>query len=232
MTQRRRRRSGTDDPSRGHDRRGRTTTSDDATAEGRTEGKGELTRRAILDAAIERFGREGYRRTSVADITRSAGVGGTVAYAYFSNKEALFLAALDEDAAAVINEGLSEFMEDPDPRSWRQTLIASLVDALDHHPLARRVLAGLEPEATDRVIDIPAMLELRKAIVERLREDQLAGVIRSDIDPVAIGNGAVTIIVSLLMSVLQFGRRGVDVYGPDVFAVFEAALGANPDERR
>lgn len=189
------------------------------------EGKGELTRRAILDAAIERFGREGYRASSVADITRDAGVGGTVAYAYFSNKESLFLAALDEDAAAVIHEGLSEFMEDPDPHSWRQTLIASLVDALDRHPLARRVLSGLEPAATDRVIEIPAMLELRKAIVERLRADQLAGTIRSDIDPVAIGNGAVTIIVSLLMSVLQFGRSGVDVYGPDVFAVFEAALG-------
>jgi AcrR family transcriptional regulator len=194
--------------------------------------KGELTRRAILDAAIERFGREGYRATSVADITRDAGVGGTVAYAYFANKETLFLAALDEDAAAVIHEGLSEFIKDPNAHSWRQTLIATLVDALDRHPLARRVLSGLEPDATDRVIDIPAMLELRKAIVERLRDDQLAGVIRSDIDPVAIGNGAVTIIVSLLMSVLQFGRRGVDVYGPDVFAVFEAALGSNPDQRR
>ena len=45
------------------------------------EGKGELTRRAILDAAIERFGREGYRATSVADVARGAGVGGTVAYA-------------------------------------------------------------------------------------------------------------------------------------------------------
>ena len=68
--------------------------------------KGEQTRRAILDAAIARFGREGYRATSVADIARDAGVGGTVAYAYFPNKEALFLAAIDEDAAAVISEGL------------------------------------------------------------------------------------------------------------------------------
>lgn len=218
MTKRPRRRSG-------HSSRSARSSSRDAAPDTPSGSKGELTRRAILDAAIERFGREGYRATSVADVARGAGVGGTVAYAYFANKEALFLAALDEDAAAVIHEGLSEFMEDPDPHSWRQTLITSLVDALDRHPLARRVLAGLEPDATDRVIEIPAMLELRKAIVERLRADQLAGTIRADIDPVAIGNGAVTIIVSLLMSVLQFGRSGVDVYGPDVFAVFEAALG-------
>ncbi len=70
--------------------------------------KGVQTRNAILAAAIERFGREGYRSTSVADIARHAGVGGTVAYAYFPNKEALFLAAVDEDAAAVIEGGLVE----------------------------------------------------------------------------------------------------------------------------
>ena len=64
--------------------------------------KGEQTRRAILDAAIARFGREGYRATSVADIARDAGVGGTVAYAYFPSKEALFLAAIDEDAAGEV----------------------------------------------------------------------------------------------------------------------------------
>ena len=48
---------------------------------------------ADLAAAIERFGRDGFRATSVADIARDAGVGGTVAYSYFPNKEALFLAA-------------------------------------------------------------------------------------------------------------------------------------------
>jgi AcrR family transcriptional regulator len=51
--------------------------------------KGERTREAILTAAIERFGREGYRATAVADIARDAGVGGTVAYSYFPSKEAL-----------------------------------------------------------------------------------------------------------------------------------------------
>src|SRR5688572_19172741 len=107
--------------------------------------KGAETRQAILTAAIERFGRDGFRATSVADIARDAAVGGTVAYAYFPSKEALFLAALDEDAAAVIHEGLTTVMEDPSVLDWRETLIFTLVAALDDHPLARRVLAGLEP---------------------------------------------------------------------------------------
>ena len=81
-----------------------------------TATKGEQTRQAILDAAIARFGRDGYRATSVADIARDAGVGGTVAYAYFPSKEALFLAAIDEDAAARHPRGAVE-RRSPSPTS-------------------------------------------------------------------------------------------------------------------
>lgn len=192
--------------------------------------KGAQTRQTILEAAIVRFGREGYRATSVADIARDAGVGGTVAYTYFSNKEALFLAAIDEDAAAVIREGLVKAIEDADVEDWRQTLIFTLVDAVGGHPLARRVLAGLEPEVTDRVLEIPALAELRAAIAERIRDEQVAGSVRPDIDPVAIGNGVVSIVLSLLMSVVQVGSGAAVTYGADVAAVFRAAL--DPPGRR
>ena len=192
--------------------------------------KGEQTRQAILDAAVTRFGRDGYRATSVADIARDAAVGGTVAYAYFPNKEALFLAAVDEDAAQVIHEGLSSLLDDGDDHDWRENLIFALVDAVDHHPLARRLLAGLEPDVTDRVLEIPALGELRKAVVERLRGEQAAGSVRDDIDAVSVGNGLVSIVLSLLTSVVQVGGDVAAPYSDDVRAVFEAALA--PPARR
>jgi AcrR family transcriptional regulator len=192
------------------------------------ETKGAQTRRTILDAAIARFGRDGHRATSVADIARDAGVGGTVAYAYFPNKEALFLAALDEDAAAVIHEGVSTVLADPVLPDWRQLLIFTLVEAVEQHPLARRVLAGLEPDVTDRVLEIPALTELRKACADRISSEQLAGRVRDDIDPVAIGNGVVSIMLSLLMSVVQVGTTVAFAYRDDVAAVFEAALEPPP----
>src|SRR5580704_6407101 len=102
------------------------------------ETKGAQTRRAILEAAVARFGRDGYRATSVADIARDAGVGGTVAYAYFPNKEALFLEAIDEDAAAVIEEGVFSVVGQPEIADWRQTLVYTLAGAITGHPLARR----------------------------------------------------------------------------------------------
>jgi AcrR family transcriptional regulator len=193
--------------------------------------KGALTRQAILRAAIDRFGRDGFRATAVADIARDAGVGGTVAYAYFPNKEALFLAAIDEDAAGVIEEGLSTVVDDPSIADWRRLLIFTLVGAVERHPLARRVLAGLEPEVTERVLEIPALAELRKACTERIRTEQAAGTVRTDIDPVAIGNGVISIMLSLLMSVVQVGPHVATSYGDDVAAVFQAALDRTPPRR-
>jgi len=191
-------------------------------------GKGAQTRRAILDAAIARFGREGYRSTSVADIARDAAVGGTVAYAYFPSKEALFFAAVDEDAAGVIEEALSRAFSETNAPDWWQTLVATLVDALKHHPLARRLLAGLEPEVTARVLEMPALAELRKACADQLHTDQRAGTVRDDIDVTAVANGIVAIMLSLLMAVVQVGGDATRLYGADIAAVLDAAIRASP----
>lgn len=194
-----------------------------ATTDPAPTARGEATRQAILRAAIERFGREGYRTTSVADIARDAEVGGTVPYAYFPNKEALFLAAIDTDAAGIISEGLAT-VATGSIGDWREPLVFSLVEGLDAHPLARRLLAGLEPEVTGRVLDIPALNDLRAAVADRIRAEQATGTVRPDIDPTAMGNGLIAIILSLLMSVTQVGGEAATAYAADVGRVFEAAL--------
>jgi len=195
-----------------------------ATADAAFATKGAQTRQAILDAAVVRFGRDGFRATSVADIARDAGVGGTVPYSYFPDKDGLFLAALDDDAAAVIEEGLSHLLEDDDRSNWRDTLFVTLLAAVERHPLARRMLAGLEPDITERVLEIPALNELRAACTERLRAEQRDGTVRDDIDPTAVGNGIVAITLSLLMSVVQLGPAAVARHRDDVAAVLDAAL--------
>src|SRR3546814_14847779 len=95
-------------------------------------------------------------------------------------------------------------------------LVFTLISALDHHPLARRVLAGLEPEVTERVLEIPALGEMRRACAERIRHEQEAGVARPDIDPVSIGNGMVSNVLSLLMSVVPVGQSAALTYRPQV----------------
>src|SRR5207249_580868 len=134
-------------------------------------------------------------------------------------------AAVDEDAAAVIEEGLSSLTDDTDVDQWRRTLMVTLLSAVERHPLARRVLSGLEPEFTVRLLSIPALEQLRKESCERIRTQQLIGQVRADVDAQQIANGLVTIVLSLLMSLLQTGADLATLLGPDVAAVFEAALG-------
>lgn len=189
-----------------------------------TPTKGEQTRRAILDAAIARFGREGYRATSIADVARDAGVGGTVTYTYFPNKEALFLAAVDEDAAALIQRALTEVFAGQLDDDWRRALFFSLIGSVVRHPLARRLLAGLEPDVTARVLEMPVLAEMRKACIEQFRAEQAAGLMRSDIDAAQVANGFVAIQLSLLMSIVQIGTDVAETYADDVSALFRAAL--------
>ena len=56
----------------------------------------------------------------------------------------------------------------------------------------------------------------------------MTGTVRPDIDPVAVGNGIVAIMLSLLMTVIQLGPEATIGYSGDVASVFEAALTTNP----
>jgi AcrR family transcriptional regulator len=187
--------------------------------------KGARTRQHLLDAAVARFGGQGYRGSSVAEIARDVGLSAAAAYVYFPHKEALFLAAVDEDAAAVIDEGLTTIAGSKGTTRWRRALIVTLFESVDRHPLARRVLAGLEPDFTVRLLHIPALEQMRKACGERVRARQLAGLVSPDIDAFTVGSGLVTVVLSLLMSSIQMGVEPATLLGSDVAAFVDAALG-------
>jgi len=53
-------------------------------------------RHRILDAVLDVVGSAGYAATTVADITRAAGISRTTFYEQFASKQAAFLAAYDE----------------------------------------------------------------------------------------------------------------------------------------
>jgi hypothetical protein len=65
---------------------------------------------------------------------------------------------------------------------------------------------------------------VRKVTAERLREQQLTGEARTDIDPDSIANGLTNIVLSVLMSLVQTGADPAELLGVDVLAVFEAVL--------
>ena len=59
------------------------------------------TRDRILDAALDVFARKGYHRATVDDIVRASATSKGAVYHHFPNKEAVFLALVDDFAARV-----------------------------------------------------------------------------------------------------------------------------------
>ncbi len=184
--------------------------------------KGDRTRAALVAAAVTRFAREGYRGTSVADVCRDADLSTTGSYPYFANKEALFVAAADEDVARLIDDAVHLVGIQSDPH-WGNTMMLNLVERLEAHPLAKRIVSGLEPDFTMRLLDIPALEQLRKSVSELMRSLQVTGEMRQDVEPDQMASGIVVIVISLLMAAVQTGGSGFGPVAEDIEAVLDAA---------
>jgi AcrR family transcriptional regulator len=187
-------------------------------------GKGERTRQRLLDIAVQRFAVDGFRRTSVSDIAREAGLTPAAAYAYFAGKEGLFQAAVDTDAGALIEAARSAAAEGASAREQLFLFVGELRERVDDHPLARRVLSGLEPEVAARLLTIPSLVALTTSLADELTEAQTASDIRADVDPAEVAVGLETIVLALLMAELQTGLTVEPERQAGVLAVMDAAL--------
>jgi AcrR family transcriptional regulator len=187
------------------------------------ETKGERTRRRLLELAVARFADQGYRATSVSSIAREAGVTQAAVYAYFPNKEALFEAAVDRDAAGLIAAARAELDEGLPLADQIPVLLLHLRLGVDQHRLARRVLAGQEPEVIARLVDLPALQDITAELAQELRTAQERDELRVDVDVDDLAVGIETVVLALLMSAVQVpGEADQRVTG--VVAVFRALL--------
>lgn len=184
------------------------------------ETKGERTRRRLLEIAVERFGSRGYRSTSVSEIARAAGLTQAAAYAYFDSKEALFQAAVDQDASSMIDQVAAQITDTP-----LDVLVPLLVfhahTLLDEHPLARRVIAGQEPEETVRLVELPALHRFSALLAERLSEGQSTGTLPDTFSADEVANGIEALVLGLLFSMVQSGGTATPRHGRGVVAAFE-----------
>jgi len=195
--------------------------------EGTVETKGERTRRRLLEIAVRRFADDGYRATSVSAVAREAGVSQAAVYAYFANKEALFDAAVDLDAAELIAGARAELDEDLPLVDLIPGLLLHLRLGVERHRLARRVLAGQEPEVIHRLADLPALQDITAELTRRLEAAGVEGVVDPTIDPATLALGVETVVLGLLMSSVQVPGEA-DRRVPAVLAVFQALFRPPP----
>jgi len=101
-----------------------------------------VRRAEILDAAIERFGRNGYENTKWADIADDVGIGPTALYHYFDSKQHCLYVILDEALGDLQERFDAITAAHADPR---QALLAVCADCFvlsEREVLRNRVLVA------------------------------------------------------------------------------------------
>lgn len=101
------------------------------------QARAEVTRRAIIDAAVELFGDSGYGDTDMTDVVKHANTSGGTCYYYFPTKSSL-AAAIIEEANAGIAGAMGPIWESEAPHMHR--LIAAtfrFIAVTENNPTVR-----------------------------------------------------------------------------------------------
>jgi len=193
--------------------------------------KGERTRERLLRAAVDRFGNFGYRATSVSQLSRDAGLTPAAAYAYFEDKETFWLAAIQADLDALRLEVIGSVAHSERPIVDSMLV---LVDGLQRHALARRLMAEGSPHDLQLVLAHPLFAATTRAVAQGLAARQAAGTLPPNAKPEQMALGMETVIFSLVLSVVRAGMEGVPERIGAVVALLQSAMGGPPtaNERR
>lgn len=155
------------------------------------EERSQRSRSLVLDSALALFSRQGYRATSVRDISAKAGVSTGAVYHHFKDKETIFLELLDVYWRAI---------EDPDFPINRALRTGSFPENLeDIGRAARESVALYRPYVTLIYVDVVEFegSHIRKFYSEMANrferfvanyrgEIKLEGKLRSDIAPSSV----------------------------------------------
>jgi len=178
-------------------------------------------RGAILDAARRAFARHGYEGATVRVLEAETGLSRGAIFHHFRDKEALFLALAEEDAA----------------RTAERVAQAGLVQVMRDLRATDTGWLGVQLEVRRRLRTDPAFAacwaqrqgEGRAATVERLRRQRDAGLVRDDVDVDLLAD-FLRLVHDGLVSALVAGMTPSHLDG--VLDLVEEAVRTRPEQAR
>lgn len=187
--------------------------------------KGQRTRQRLLRAAVTRFGEQGYRRTSVSQLSRDAGLTPAAAYAYFADKQTIWAAAIDADLDVIEREVRQRALESPTPLF---ELMSGVFAQLDRHPLTRRVMAEGSHADLQLVLNHHLFAGTTVVVTEALAARRVSGQLSGDVDPAVMAKGLETVIFAVMLSSVRAGMAEDRDRIRATFELLRAALGGPP----
>jgi len=174
-------------------------------------------RQRLVETALKLFASQGYHATGIADILRESGCKRGSLYHYFSSKEELGYAAIDETMRLILEQGAGSHLQiDEHPIDRLLWVVDSLPNvtksegpALSATDIAVR-MASVHESFRKRLS--PKLDAMMKPAEENTRRGVANGQIADSVDPVQLVHLVATICAGIQMSSLLWER---EVIGED-----------------
>jgi TetR/AcrR family fatty acid metabolism transcriptional regulator len=176
-------------------------------------------RRAILDAAIRVFARQGYHATRVSDIADEAGVAYGLVYHYFRSKEAVMNELFSERWSLLLAAGEEVMASSATPREKLAGIAGFIIDSYRHDPELMKVIIIEVTRAANSFgrTHLPEIHQAYDQVAQIVADGQRKGLFREEIDAEFAGMSFYGAIEQLLSGWVfelipatdeEFDRRG------------------------
>lgn len=141
------------------------------------------TKHKILAAAEQVFHRNGFRGARTVQIAEAAGISRTMLHYYFSTKEALFQAVLEDTLAAVLTHLKRPFGEAQTLEQTLTDIVNALCDVFEVKPHLPSFIVNILNESPELLLMAPSTAQdnLPTLIETHLAEAQKAGRVATDL---------------------------------------------------
>jgi len=142
-------------------------------------------RRAILDAAITVFARQGFHSARVSDVAAEAGVAYGLVYHYFDSKEQMLNELFSERWALLLEASAEIRKSDASPRDKLAGVASFIVESYRHEPELMKVIIVEVTRAANSFgrTHLPEIRQAYDLVAEMVSDAQEAGEFRDDVDP-------------------------------------------------
>jgi TetR/AcrR family fatty acid metabolism transcriptional regulator len=142
-------------------------------------------RRAILDAAIRVFARQGFHNARVSDIAGEAGVAYGLVYHYFDSKEQMLNELFSERWSLLLEAGREADRTLDSPREKLAAVAGFIIESYRHDPELMKVIIVEVTRAANSFgrTHLPEIRQAYDQIEKIVADAQAAGEFRSDVSP-------------------------------------------------
>jgi AcrR family transcriptional regulator len=142
-------------------------------------------RRAILDAAITVFARQGFHSARVSDVAAEAGVAYGLVYHYFDSKDQMLNELFSERWALLLEASQEMQRSDASPRDKLAGVASFIIESYRHEPELMKVIIVEVTRAANSFgrTHLPEIRDAYGVVGEIVSDAQASGEFRDDVDP-------------------------------------------------